>query len=57
MRTNDPTEPERFQPLGEKVVPKAETKPEWKPLPHNSDIQTGPDGRLRTNQPLPKGTP
>lgn len=55
MRTNDPTEPERFQPLGEKVVPKADPKPEWKPLPHNADIQTGPDGRLRTNLPLPKG--
>jgi hypothetical protein len=54
MRTNDP-DPQPFQPLGEKVVKPEPLTPEWKPLSHNASIEQGRDGKLRTNQPLPKG--
>jgi hypothetical protein len=54
MRSTDP-EPQVQQPLGERVPRPAPTPPapQWKPLDHNKHIEQGPDGRLRTNQPLP----
>ena len=56
-RTTDP-EPQPQRPLGERVMPApAPAGPAWKKLPHNPEIETGPDGRLRTNMPLPKGPP
>lgn len=55
MRTNEPEESTPWKPLGEKVVKSTAPMPDWKPLTHNADIEQGRDGRLRTNQPLPKG--
>jgi hypothetical protein len=54
MRTNEP-EPQVQRPLGERVVKPgpAPAAPEWKPLDHNKHVEQGPDGRLRTNLPLP----
>ena len=54
MRTTDP-EPEPFQPLGQKVTPPAHPAP--KPRQIAPGIEQGPDGRLRTNLPLPKEKP
>lgn len=53
MRTTDDLNPERFQPLGEKVQRPAPPPPEPKQVAPG--VIKGADGRLSTNLPLPKG--
>lgn len=54
-RTTDP-ELEPFRPFGPKVTPRPPpAAPEPKQIAPG--ILEGPDGRLRTNLPLPKGAP
>lgn len=56
--TDDLQGNERWQPLGERVtkpVPPPPAQPEWRQKPGAAPgIEIGPDGRLRTNLPLPK---
>jgi hypothetical protein len=49
MRTNDPTEPERFQPLGEKIPRPAPFQPEWKPKPGSPGILENSKGEMKTD--------
>lgn len=53
MRTTDDLNPERFQPLGQKVPPPAPPpKPEWTQVPGaEKGVGIGPDGRLSTRIP------
>jgi hypothetical protein len=53
MRTTDDLNPERFQPLGEKVPPKPkDVEPEWKQRPGAAKgVEENRDGQLRTNIP------
>ena len=56
-RDTDP-KPGPWRPLGERVQPKpAPASPEWKPVPGSPGIERGPDGKLRTNLPLPTRAP
>lgn len=58
MRTNEPTESQPWRPLGEKVQKAPDQKkPADKPLVHAPGIVQGPDGRLKTDLPKPKGMP
>lgn len=53
MRTNEPTEPQPWRPLGEKVAPPAPPPPKDKPVPDSDPrygVVTGPDGRLQTTR-------
>lgn len=50
--------PEPWRPLGERAKAPRPAGPEWTPLPDAPHIERHRDtGRLRTNLPLPKGTP
>jgi hypothetical protein len=57
-RTTDP-DPKPFQPLGPAIKPwPKDHDPGWKQKPDAAPgIQQDRDGNLRTNLPLPKGTP
>ena len=50
-RTTDPTEPERFQPLGAPIRKPQPPQPEWKPVDGSPGIERNRDGQLRTNIP------
>lgn len=54
MRTNEP-DPTPQRVLGERVTkPAPVQRPDWKPLPHNSQVEADRHGHLRTQIPLPK---
>lgn len=51
--TDDLQDKEPWRPLGEKVTPPAPPAPEPKQIAPG--VLQGPDGRLSTNLPIPKG--
>lgn len=54
MRTTDP-DPKPLGPVvGERVQRPAPATPTHQPVPSTPHIERGPDGRLRTNLPLPR---
>lgn len=58
MRTNDPTEPERFKPFGEKVTKSAPAPTPAAPKPVGaSGIVQDTDGKIRTTSHRPHGYP
>lgn len=58
MRSIDP-DPEPWRPLGHPIAKPSEAAPAPAPtpLPGAPHIERGPDGKLSTNLPLPKGPP
>jgi len=57
VRTTDDLNPEPIRPLGAPIrKPAAPAQPQWKQVEGaTKGVEQGPDGRLRTNLPLPKG--
>ncbi len=53
MRTTDP-DPQPFRPLGERVTRPAPAAPAQGPVQQAPGVLRDPDGKLRTNLPLPK---
>lgn len=54
MRTTDDLNPERFQPLGAPIRPAPPPPPDKRVSP---GVMQRPDGRMYTDQPLPKAKP
>jgi hypothetical protein len=54
MKVAGESEPVPWQPLGDRVMRQAPTRPEWQPVTDVPCIEVNRQGQLRTNLPLPK---